>query len=156
MCSSEVFRAMVDRHSKDQQHPVITISDFKPDVFRGILLAIYSDDLPQPLLDANARDMLVAADMYNLPRLLVRLLSVDTNKHCQQLYCHDKLLSFISLLQAICEQALANQLTVENCCEMVTFAAFHNAHQLKSSALSFASTHSSLSQQLQDLLATEH
>ncbi|CAK6448901.1 unnamed protein product [Pipistrellus nathusii] len=65
-----------------------------------------------PNLDTMADDLLVAADKYALERLKV-----------------------------MCEEALSSQLSVENAAELLTFADFYSADQLKTQAVNFINFH---------------
>ncbi|KAK1336210.1 hypothetical protein QTO34_004014 [Cnephaeus nilssonii] len=65
-----------------------------------------------PNLDTMADGLLAAADKYALERLKV-----------------------------MCEEALSSHLSVENAAEMLTFADFHSADQLKTQAVDFINSH---------------
>lgn len=96
---SPVFASLF-RSNPDEEPTRLTIPDVDYDVMRELLRFIYTG---QPLdLSGVAKDLLVAADFYELNRLKV-----------------------------MCEDALCSSLSIENVVDMLKFANDHKAEQLK-------------------------
>ena len=65
---SDVFKRMFEINMKEKRESVVTISDIDPEVMADLLAYMYTGTAPN--LKKLARELLIAADKYNLPCLL--------------------------------------------------------------------------------------
>ena len=65
---SDVFKRMFEVDMKEKRQNVVTISDIDPEVMADLLAYMYTGTAPN--LKKLARELLIAADKYNLPCLL--------------------------------------------------------------------------------------
>ena len=108
---SPVFARMFEHNMQESSNNRVEIDDIHHDVFKVMLVYIYTGRVPNTVGDL-AYDLLYAADKYQLDHL-----------------------------KALCEQQLSKNLTVENAARTVQLAHMHNAPVLKGNTLQFISNH---------------
>lgn len=110
------------------------ISDVDPDVFREMMVFIYTGKAPN--LEKMADNLLAAADkVRGLEEishvLLVSVPVIDLRSVCFSVqYALER-------LKVLCEEALCNSLSVENVADILILADLHSAEQLKAQAIDF-------------------
>lgn len=106
--SCDYFNAMFTGGLKESTQKIIKITDVTPEIFEAILKFIYSGEFPDDLAPI-AKDLLIAADKYNLPPLVTT-----------------------------CEYKLSQDVNLENCIDLLVFADLYNlGHCLKNEVLTF-------------------
>ncbi|XP_064478420.1 speckle-type POZ protein B-like [Ornithodoros turicata] len=98
---SPVFRAMLGFPAKESQENRVTIEDLKSDVVEQMLMFMYTAAAPD--IDRMAEDLLLAANKYQLPRLVT-----------------------------ICAEHLRSKLSIENATDMLLLADACNLPQFMS------------------------
>ena len=111
---SLVFSAMLQSEGfAENKTNVLKIDDLEPPVVKE-MLRFHTDRVEN--MDQLAKNLLVAADKY---------LDID----------------YIDSLKSNCQLALAETLTVENCCQLLALADSHSAADLKNVAMKFTIRH---------------
>ncbi|EAY78542.1 hypothetical protein OsI_33640 [Oryza sativa Indica Group] len=122
---SPVFKAELFGQMKESSssNTVVNVDDMEAEVFRALLVFIYTDALPETKTKANQEDelviaqhLLVAADRYGMERL--------------KLLCEEKLVEYIDRGSAVMLMALAEQ---------------HHCHGLKEACFRFLESKETLS-----------
>ena len=103
---SPVFKKMFEIDMKERRSGVIEVSDITPTVMSDLLAYLYTGTAPH--VDTLARELLNAANKYELPRLL-----------------------------SICETTLVSKITVDSVFKILIHAELHRAKILKNACLSF-------------------
>ena len=107
-CRSSVLKAMIMSNMKESKESRLVIDDFDEDTIESLLKYLYSGKVAS--LDKQARDLLVAAEKYDLAGL-----------------------------KAICEGNLAQHVNLENAIDLILLADMHNATGLKNYILKYVS-----------------
>ena len=104
---SPVFEAMFQSDMIENTSKIVEIKDIKPDVVREMLHFIYTGVISKDdIMDENGRDLLGAADQYQL-----------------------------DLLKNKCEEKLCSSLEISNSLELLVLADLHQASKLRQKAL---------------------
>jgi len=103
---SDVFRAMFQADMAENRTQKVTIKDMDPEVAREMLLFIYTGSVNENVLKEKARELLAAADMYQL-----------------------------DVLKNICEDHLCSNIQINNAVENLVFGDLNQASKLRSRAL---------------------
>ena len=109
---SPVFKAMFEHRMSETISSRVEITDFDPKVIQEMLHYIYTDQAPN--LESMAQNLFVAAEKYQLERLM-----------------------------KMCEVVLASKVTTENVIDTLAFADLHSLAELKENCLHFIAVHSS-------------
>ena len=123
---SPVFGAMFEHDTKERQENRISITDMDSNVVYQMLRFIYTDKVDTEKLVEFGVGLLVAADkvcvvvITTIHNLLVSLYRPQYD---------------LKRLKALCEECLCNNLTAQNCVQMLEVANMHGAEQLKPRAL---------------------
>ena len=103
---SDVFRAMFQADMAENRTKKVTIKDMDPEVAREMLLFIYTGSVNENVSKEKARELLAAADRYQL-----------------------------DVLKNICEDHLCSKIQINNAVEHLVFGDLHHASKLRSRAL---------------------
>ena len=103
---SPVFKKMLEIDMKERRSGVIEVPDITPAVMSDLLAYLYTGTAPH--VDTLARELLNAADKYELPRLL-----------------------------SICETTLVSKITADSVLEMLILAELHKTETLKNACMGF-------------------
>jgi speckle-type POZ protein len=107
--TSPVFAAMFSHPTKEVLSGQVEVKDVDPDVFQEILRFIYTAGrMRSTVMDKFAPGLLAAADKYLLEELKIQ-----------------------------CETHLINQMSAENCLELLSLTAHHPAEHLKKNAIEY-------------------
>ena len=107
---SPVFVKMFEHDMKESATNKVKVDDIQPNVFKEMLIYIYTGRVPKIGDENMAFDLLYAADKYQLDHL-----------------------------KSLCEQQIISSLKVMNAARIILFAHLHNAPKLKQIALRFIS-----------------
>jgi len=105
---SPVFEAMFQHETLESQTNVVNIKDIEPKVFEEMLLYIQTGEAPN--INNIAKELLVAADFYQLDQLKIS-----------------------------CQEVLSETLEAKNSIEILILSDMHSAPKLKKDALKFIS-----------------
>ena len=103
---SPVFKKMLEIDMKEKRSGVIEVPDITPAVMSDLLAYLYTGTAPH--VDTLARELLNAANKYELPRFL-----------------------------SICETTLVSKITANSVLEMLILAELHETETLKNACLGF-------------------
>ncbi len=108
---SPVFKRMLEADMKEKQEKVITISDLDKEVVSDMLTFLYTGSAPN--LEVRAKELLNAANKYQLPRLM-----------------------------EMCKNQLEEEIETENVIEILQLADLHGVRELKRECLEFIKSNS--------------
>ncbi len=108
---SPVFKRMLETDMKEKQEKVMTISDLDKEVISDMLTFLYTGSAPN--LEIRAKELLNAANKYQLPRLMV-----------------------------MCKDKLEEEIETENVIEIIQLADLHGVRELKRECLEFIKSNS--------------
>ncbi len=106
---SPVFKRMLETDMKEKQEKEITIYDLDKEVVSDMLTFLYTGSAPN--LEVRAKELLNAANKYQLPRLMV-----------------------------MCKNKLEEQIKMENVIEILQLADLHGVRELMKECLEFIKT----------------
>ena len=105
---SPVFHAMLQTNMREKESGKIEIQDLTSEVVSEMLEFIYTGEIKENLSEDLLRELLIAADKYQL-----------------------------DLLKKICEEMLSSAVTVENCLKNLSMANLCGAENLKKASIQF-------------------
>jgi len=111
---SPVFKAMFQHDTKESQTNVVEVKDIKPKVLKELLDYIHKGDAPK--MEDYAKELLVAADFYQLDQLKIS-----------------------------CQELLSETLNAENSIEILILSDVHSAPKLREAAIKFVTEYLSSS-----------
>lgn len=109
---SPVLLAIIQQDFLEKQTKIVEIKDTKPDIFRQLLMYLYTGQCSDLEKEGVARDLLVAADKYG-----------------------------VESLKEKCALFLIKNLKVENATHTLIVAHLHSSHELYKATLDFMSQH---------------
>ena len=105
---SPVFRVMFQAEMAEKQTRKVEIQEFLPTTISLLLTFIYTGKTPTPNLEEHAKDLLMAAEKYQLEQLKI-----------------------------VCVQKLCNNIAVDNCLNYLVIGDLYRADKLKKASLQF-------------------
>ncbi|KAI5626598.1 speckle-type POZ protein-like A [Silurus asotus] len=139
---SPVFNAMFEHKMEESKKNRVDISDVEPDVFREMMVFIYTDKAPN--LEKMADHLLAAADKVRAALTVNELAIAKIFSSARVIASYVILTSrsfsaqyALERLKVMCEEALCNSLSVENVADILILADLHSAEQLKAQAIDF-------------------